>query len=401
MSKTRHITTPKGFVAAGVACGVKAGGKKDLAIIAAQRDAAGAIVTTQNQVVGAAITWCRKVLPQGHGRVRGIVINAGNANTSTGRGGERDAATMAAATATQLGTSPEKVLVASTGVIGETLPITKIRNGIAAAGGKLGNRNDRAALQAMMTTDTVEKSAVAKIRIGGRAVTVAGVVKGSGMIAPNMATMIAVLTTDAPVTSAALHKTLTPAVAKSFNTITVDGDTSTSDIAVLLASGAAGGMAITVRSGQFKTFARAVELVCGRLARAVVADGEGATKVIDITVRGARNAAEAQAAAKSVANSLLVKCAIGGGDPNFGRIAAALGKSAAKVVTDKLRITVGGMCVFSRASARKFDLNKAARLLRRREVKIICDLGLGRGTYTALTCDLTKRYVTINAQYHT
>ncbi|MCK4277451.1 MAG: bifunctional ornithine acetyltransferase/N-acetylglutamate synthase, partial [Phycisphaerae bacterium] len=197
MAKTRHITTPKGFVAAGAACGLKAGGKKDLAIIAGRRDAAAAIVTTQNQVVGAAITWCRKVLPQGHGRVRGIVINAGNANTCTGRRGERDAARMAAATAKQLGTSVEKILVASTGVIGETLPIAEIRNGIAAAGGKLGKGNDRAALEAIMTTDTVEKSAIAKIRVGGRPVTVAGVVKGSGMIGPNMATMIAVLTTDA------------------------------------------------------------------------------------------------------------------------------------------------------------------------------------------------------------
>jgi glutamate N-acetyltransferase/amino-acid N-acetyltransferase len=292
-------------------------------------------------------------------------------------------------------------MVASTGVIGHRLPMAKVRAGIAAAASRLGRENDAAALRGIMTTDTREKSAVVRARIGGRAVTVAGIVKGSGMIAPSMATMIALITTDAVVWPPVLHKALRAAAARTFNAITVDSDTSTSDTVVVLASGAAGGKAVKPGTPGWRRFAAALAEVCGELARAVVIDGEGATKLVEVAVRGARSDAEAKLAAKSVADSPLVKTAVHGGDPNWGRIAAALGKSAAKVVAEKLRIRIGGVVVFSAGSGRKFDLKKVERHLAGRKVSIDCDLGLGGGRFTALTCDLSREYVAINADYHT
>jgi glutamate N-acetyltransferase/amino-acid N-acetyltransferase len=401
MSRSRHITLPRGFTAAGVRCGVKVSGKEDLAVIAADRDAAAAIVTTQNQVVGAPVIWCRKILPRGYGKLRGIVINSGGSNVCTGRSGLKDAATMATETAKQLGTKPQKILVASTGVIGQRLDIAKIRTGIAAAARTLGTKNDPLALRAIMTTDTREKSAVETVRIGGKKVTVAGMAKGSGMIAPSMATMIALLTTDAAVSPPALHRALKAAVAGSFNTITIDSDTSTSDIVVVFASGAAGNKTLTARSPELRKFTAAMEEVCKKLARMIVADGEGATKVIEITVRGARSAVDAEIAAKSVANSPLVKCAVHGCDPNWGRIVMALGKSPAKIDPQKLSVKIGPHTVFSRGGPRNFDEEKVSRYLRGSVVCIACELGLARGTYTALTCDLSREYVTINAEYRT
>jgi len=401
MSKIRHITLPSGFVAAGVACGIKSSGKKDLGIFAARYDAAAAVITTDNQVVGAPVVWCRKLLPRGYGKVRGIVINSGNSNVCAGTSGQKDAKTMATETARHLGTAPEKILVASTGIIGQPLPMAKVRRGIAAAAAKLSTGNDSAALRAIMTTDTREKYAVLRTTLGGKKITLAGIVKGSGMIAPSLATMIALITTDAVVSPAALHKALISAGRVSFNTITVDSDTSPSDTVVVLASGAAGNKTITAGSSAFKKFSAALEKLCCRLARAVVADGEGATKVIEIEVRGARSAAEAQIAAKAVANSPLLKCAIHGGDPNWGRVVVALGKSAAKIIPARLSVSIAGVTVFARGAAGKFNAEKLAKRLSGESVKILCDLGLSRGSYTALSCDLSRRYVTINAHYHT
>jgi len=401
MSKVRHITLPGGFVAAGVKCGIKASGSEDLAIIAAEDNAAGAIVLTRNQVIGAPIAWCRKILPKGYGPVRGIVINAGCSNVCTGKVGLRDAETMARDAARRLGCEAENVLVASTGIIGHRLPMTKVRKGIADAAANLGTRNDAAALRAIMTTDTREKSAVIQTRIGGKQVTLAGFVKGSGMIAPSMATMIGVITTDAAVSPAALHKALTSAVATTFNAITVDCDTSTSDTVAVLASGCAGNRRIVAGSREYRRFAEALAELCAELARAVVGDGEGATKVIDIAVTRARSAAEAEIAAKAVANSPLFKCAMHGADPNWGRIAAALGKSAAKIDPQKLTIKIGGATIFARGTGRKFDVAKVRRHLHGTQIVVACDLGMGTGCYTAVTCDLSREYITINADYHT
>ena len=401
MTTSRHITLPAGFTAAGVACGIKGSGNPDVAIVASDRDAAAAIVTTRNQVVGAPIIRSRRILPTGCGRLRAIVINAGNSNVCTGKGGLRDADAMAAQTAKLIGTQPDKVLVASTGIIGHRLPMDKVRKGIAAAAGSLGTRNDSATLQAIMTTDTREKSAVVQTRIDGKLVTIAGIAKGSGMIAPSMATMIAVVTTDAAVTPAALGKALRAAVGVSFNAVTVDSDTSTSDTVIVLGNARAGNRPISTRSVGYGKFAAALKEVCVELSRQIVADGEGATKVIEIAVRGARSSAEAEIAAKSVANSPLLKCAVHGCDPNWGRIVVALGKSAAKVDPASLRVKIGTTTVFARGGPRPFDPKKVSKYLAGDNVMISCDLGLGKGAFTALTCDLSREYVTINADYHT
>ncbi len=396
-----HITKPRGFVAAGVKCGIKTSGREDLAILACRHDAAAAILTTRNQVFGEPVRYCRKVLPKGFGRCRAVVINAGCSNVCTGPAGYRDAAAMAAQTARLLGTTADKVLVASTGLIGQRLPMAKIHAGITAAAGALGRDHDAAALRAIMTTDTREKYAVARTVLGGKTVTVAGMIKGSGMIAPSMATMIGVLTTDAAIRPAVLHKALTSAVQHSLNAVTVDGDTSTSDVIFLLASGLAGNRPVTFGSTGFRKFLAALSDVCGRLARAVAADGEGATKLIEVTVAGARSAGEAEIAAKSIANSPLFKCAVHGEDPNWGRIAVALGKSSAKVDPNKLTIRIGGVTVFSRGSPAAFDTSVLRRHLKGKTVTVDCNLHLGKGRYTAFTCDLSREYVTINADYPT
>jgi glutamate N-acetyltransferase / amino-acid N-acetyltransferase len=401
MNNARHITVPKGFRAAGVACGIKASENRDLAVITSDSDASTAIVTTKNQIVGAPITWCRKILPRQYGKTRGIVINAGIANVCTGKRGLDDARTMARETARRLGTEPEKILVASTGIIGHHLPMGKIKRGIAQATGSLGLRGDAHVAEAIMTTDTRRKSALVTLNIGGKSATIAGIAKGSGMIAPSMATMISAITTDVAISPAALKKALSASVTTSFNAITVDSDTSTSDIVAVLASGRAGNPQLTAKSKLYTRFASALHEVCSELARAIATDGEGATKLIAVTVRGAQNDRQAEIAAKSVANSPLFKCAVHGCDPNWGRIAMALGKSSAKIVPEKLTIRIGETLVFKQGIPTKFNAKTVSKYLSAGEVDIVCDLKLAKGTFKALTCDLTKDYVTINADYHT
>ncbi len=401
MSTIRHITLPGGFSAGAVHCGIKSTSQEDLTILACQADASAAILTTTNQVVGAPVLWLRRIMPRGCGKARGMVVNSGCSNVCTGPRGLADAEAMARLTGRLLGCQAGKVLVASTGIIGHRLPMDKVRAGIAAAAARLGQANDAAALRGIMTTDTREKSAVVQTRIGGKTITVAGIVKGSGMIAPSMATMIALITTDARVAPADLHKALITAAARSFNAITVDSDTSTSDTVAVFASGAAGNKPLKPGSGDYDKFQAALSEVCYELARSVVVDGEGATKLVEIAVSGARGDAEAKIAAKSVADSPLFKCAIHGGDPNWGRIAAALGKSTAKVDPDKLKIKIGGVTIFARGAGRKFDLPKVQAHLAGKEITVACDIGLGKGSFTALTCDLSREYITINADYHT
>ena len=401
MSTIRHITLPGGFSAGAVHCGIKSTSQEDLTILACTAEASAAIMTTTNQVVGAPVLWLRQIMPRGYGKARGIVVNSGCSNVCTGARGLADAEAMARLTGRLLGCEAEKILVASTGIIGHHMQMDKVRAGIAAAAARLGQTSDVAALRGIMTTDTREKSAVVQMRIGGKKVTVAGIVKGSGMIAPSMATMIALITTDARVAPADLHKALVAAAARSFNAITVDSDTSTSDTVAVFASGAAANKPLRPGSADYDKFQVALSEVCYELARSVVVDGEGATKLVEIAVSGARNDAEARLAAKSVADSPLFKCAIHGGDPNWGRIAAALGKSAAKVDPGKLKIKIGGVTIFARGAGRKFDLPKVEAHLAGKEIKVACELGLGKGSFTALTCDLSREYITINADYHT
>jgi glutamate N-acetyltransferase/amino-acid N-acetyltransferase len=392
---------PAGFTAAGVKAAIKTNGLEDVTIVAGDADCAAAVVTTRNQVFGEPVRYVRQILPKGHGTVRAMVVNSGCSNVATGKGGFTDAREMAARTAKLLGSSPAKVLVASTGIIGHRLPMEKIRRGIDAAAKALSRDNDMAALRGIMTTDTREKYAVVQTRIGGRQVTLGGMVKGSGMIAPSMATMIGVVTTDAAIGSAALHKALLAAVGVSFNAITVDSDTSTSDTVAVLASGAAGNAPIKPGTREYAALAAALAEVCSALARAVVIDGEGATKLITVSVRGARSDAEARVAAGSVANSPLFKCAVHGGDPNWGRIVCALGKSAAKVDPARLRVKIGSHAVFSRGMPVAFDVKALEKHLAAKEVLVEADLGLGKGASAVLTCDLSREYIAINADYHT
>lgn len=405
MSIVRHITIPKGFVAGASACGIKPSGKVDLAVIAGKADLAGAVVTTSNQIIGAPIQWIRSILPRGCGKVRGMVINAGNSNVCTGKAGLRDAKTMAELTARAIDTSAEKVLVASTGVIGQALSMAKVRRGIAQATASLGVRNDSAFVQAIMTTDLREKSALVQTTIDRKPITIAGVVKGSGMISPSLATMIAVITTDAAISPAVLKKALKDAARSSFNAVSVDTDQSTSDVVALLASGLAGNKTIKAGTTGYKKFKKTLQEVCDELAWSIAADGEGATRVIRVMVRGAKTQADAEIAAKSVANSPLVKTAMHGADPNWGRIAMALGKSSAKVRAETLTIKLGGAAglvkVFARGAGWGFDEKRASELISGKEVYIDCNLGLGKGSFTALTCDLSQEYITINAEYTT
>ena len=401
MSRTRHITLPQGFVASGITCGIKASGKPDLAILAANATSAGAFVTTTNQIIGAPVQHIRTLFPKGHGRMRAIVINSGNSNVCTGKTGLRDAATMGKLTAKQVGCPMEEVLVASTGVIGHKLPMDKIKAGIVQAGESLSLRNDDAAAKAILTTDLSPKTAVVQVNIDGVKITVAGIAKGSGMIAPSLATMIAALTTDAKITPALLHKLLKQAVHPTFNAVTVDSDTSTSDTVAILASGAAGGAAVKANTPAYKKLLAAVTEVCDALAYAIVADGEGATRVAHIVVKGAANDAEAELAAKSVANSPLVKTALHGADPNWGRFAMALGKSPAKVVAETLTIKVGPHKVFAKGTGCRFDEKAASKAMQEAELTVTCNLGLGKGTFTAHTCDLSREYIAINADYTT
>jgi glutamate N-acetyltransferase/amino-acid N-acetyltransferase len=401
MVHARHITLPKGFLAAGVACGIKPSGKKDLAVIASEADCNVAFVTTSNQITGAPIQYVRKTWPRGYGKARGFVINAGVSNVCTGKAGLRDATTMAKLAAKHIGATGGKMLVASTGVIGVPLPMAKVRKGIDQACESLSRHNDAAALEAIMTTDTKPKSAVVMTKLGGKDVTVAGIVKGSGMIAPSLATMIGVITTDAAVAPNLLHRALKNAAYDTFNAVTVDSDQSTSDIVAAFASGRADHAPIQAGTSAYTKFAKALHEVCMELARGIAADGEGATRLIEVAVTGAKNQRDAEIAAKSVADSPLVKTAVHGADPNWGRIAMALGKSAAKIIAEKLTIRIAGQKVFAKGKGCTFHEKTLSRLLKQDVVQIQCDLGQGRGVYTALTCDLSKDYVTINADYTT
>ena len=399
MSNIRHITLPGGFVAAGVKCGIKASGNPDLAIIAGAAPVSAAVMTTSNQVVGAPVLWCRKALPRGFGRIRGMVINAGCSNVCTGAEGRKNAAAMAAQAAKGLGATAGEVLVASTGIIGHQLPMAKVRIGIADALGQLGTRLDQTVIRSIMTTDTREKSAVVQVRIGGKCVTLAGIIKGAGMIAPHLATMICVVTTDADIAPTLLNKLWREAVSGTVNAVTVDSDESTSDTAVIMASGASGA---TVAAGATtKKFAQALHELLNELAMAMARDGEGATKLVVIRVSGAVNDAQARIAALSVANSPLFKCAVHGGDPNWGRILCALGKSSAKVDQDRATVSLGGVKVFVKGTPQKYDLKAVETHLAGTTVEVDANLALGKGQFTAYTCDFSREYITINADYHT
>ena len=397
MSEGQGVTFARGFVAGAVAAGVKHEGatRLDVAVIASTAEhchAAG--VFTTNQVIAAPCLLSKKHLGKGH--LRGIVVNSGNANACTGPQGERDAAAMAAAGAELLQLEPQDIGVASTGVIGVPLPMDRIAPAIGRIKLSVAGWDDVS--RAILTTDTRPKIAHREVVLTDGTVRIGGIAKGAGMIHPNMATLLTFVTTDAHIDGAALRPMLRSAADDSFNAISVDGDTSTNDTLLVLANGASG---VRVGAVDGSTFLDALTAVCLDLARAVVADGEGVTTVFEVRLTGAASESDARAAARTITTSNLVKTAIHGADPNWGRILAAAGRSGAKVDAARATVRIGGVAVFEKGAPRPCDASSVRALLEKAEIAIEVDLGLGESTGRAWGTDLSAEYVRINADYTT
>ena len=393
------VTAPAGFSASGTKAGIKHD-KKDLALIVADRPCAAAGVFTLNAVKAAPVLLCRERLrkcPQ----ARAIVVNSGNANACTGPRGRADAEATAAAAAAALAIGTEQVLVCSTGTIGIPLPLAKIKAGLPAAAAALSRAGGGEAARAIMTTDTVPKQAAVRLRIGGREVTLGAMAKGAGMIAPNMATLLVFITTDAAVGSGALRAALSSAVSKSFNRILVDGDQSTNDTVLCLASGLAGNRPVARSGADWKIFEAALTAVCRKLAAMIVGDGEGVTKVVTINVAGAASEADARKVARAIGHSLLVKTSWFGADPNWGRVICAVGYSGARVAPEKICIAYNGRAAVENGMATGMAHSALQKIISQSEFAIEVNLNMGRGTYSLLTCDLSLDYVKINADYMT
>jgi glutamate N-acetyltransferase/amino-acid N-acetyltransferase len=390
------VTLPRGFQASGVHCGIKKS-RPDLALIVSEKQAQAAGVFTSNLVKAAPVLVTMEHLESGFAGA--IVVNSGNANACTGETGLRDARTMAAETAAALGISPQEVLVASTGVIGKALPIDDVRKGIRIAASRLSPRGSGDAAQAILTTDRTTKEIALIGRICGRDVSIGGICKGSGMIHPNMATMLGFITTDVAITPVMLKKALVQSVDESFNMITVDGDTSTNDMVLAMANGLAGNTVIDEEGLDFCEFCRGLRAVTAFLAKMIVKDGEGATKFVEVRVVGADTVEAARRIAKTVASSNLVKTAIFGADPNWGRILAAAGRAGVDFHPDLTDVYIGDVLVACSGKANGFDEAGARSVLAERNIEITIDLNIGNRTASAWTCDLTYDYVKINASY--
>jgi len=394
------ITAVPGILAAGVAAGIKPSGKKDLALIYSSAPARAAAIFTTNQVKGAPV-----IVSQEHirdGRAQAIVASAGCSNVCTGEQGVKDAREMTKTVGELLRIKPNQVLIASTGVIGQPLPMDRIRAALPKLVKGLSPQGGRHAAEAIMTTDTRPKEAAVRLEVNGRPITIGGIAKGVGMIEPHLATMFCFLATDAMVAVDALPRVLKRSADASINRITVDGDQSTSDTVALLANGLAENAPLERGSRGLREFAHGLDAIVARLAHMLVADGEGATKVVEVAVSGARTRRDALVAARSVANSPLVKTAINGADPNWGRIMMALGKSSARVVQDKVSIRFGDEVLVEkgmlRAGAR---VDRIRALMGEATYAIGIDLGLGGGRETVWTSDLSEEYVRINGKYTT
>jgi glutamate N-acetyltransferase/amino-acid N-acetyltransferase len=396
------VCAPLGFRAGTAAAGIRDGDRSrdDIAVVMSDRPCAAAGVFTQNLVKAAPVVISQLTLRRGT-PIHAVVLNAGNANACTGAQGLRDALRMCALTASAVGRDPVEVVVCSTGVIGRPLPMERVAEGLRAAARNLSRDAGERAARAIMTTDTVSKTASAGFAVDGVEHHVGGMAKGAGMIHPNMATLLAVVTTDADVAPADLQALLGEVAESSFNSITVDGDTSTNDTLFALASGAAGGPMLRPGEPGFEAFREALLGVCESLAEQVIADAEGATKHFRVSVSGAREDAEARLAARTVAVSPLVKTAVHGADPNWGRIVMALGRSGAHFSLDRVRVTIAGTTVFEHGAPPVTDLSPVVAALQQPRSEIDIDLGAGDGRGHAWGCDLTAGYVRINAEYTT
>ncbi len=390
------VTAPLGFRAAAVASGVKPD-RLDLALLVADASCTAAGVFTTNLAQAAPVLVSREHLAGG--RARAIVVNAGCANAATGEAGLADAREMAEMVAHTVGCPVEEVLVASTGVIGVRLPMERVRAGIAEAGRRISRHGGADAARAIMTTDTRPKEVAVEFPVGGSTCVLGGMGKGAGMVAPSLATMLAFFTTDAAVEASLLHRALGEAVGESLNRITVDGDTSTNDCAVVLASGARPAPAVDPEGGDFDAFRRALTEAARQLARMLVADGEGVTRIAEVRIEGARTPAEADRIARTVAESPLVKTALHGGDPNWGRVLAAAGRAGVAFDVSRVSIWIGDVHVAASGAARDYDERTAAAAMREDPVRLRVRLGEGEAAGWMWTSDFSHGYVDINAHY--
>ena len=394
------ITTPRGFRAGGTYAGIKtyAEDKMDVGLLLSDAPCAAAGVFTRSSIVSPSVTVNREILAAGH-RLRGLVVNSGIANAGVGEQGYIDAQEMGALAANAMGVRPDEALVFSTGIIGVELPMTLIKSGVESVQLSPGGGNSLA--RAMMTTDTHPKEAAVSVEIGGATVHIGGVAKGSGMIHPNMATMLAFVATDAAIDQPLLRRMLPEVADRSLNMLTVDGDSSTNDSLVVLANGAAGNAVIAEGTPEAAAFQEALLYVCVELTRQLARDGEGATHLLVVEIAGAQDDDDARRAARTIASSLLVKSAVYGADPNWGRLLAALGRSQAAAVESQIAMFINGVCIMDEGKPIPFHKDAVVAQMRGDEVTFRIELNLGKGQATAWGCDLTEEYVVINSAYTT
>ncbi len=397
----KTITAPQGFMAAGVKCGIKVSGKPDMALLVCPTGATAAAVFTTNKITSAAVEVSREHARSA--RVYAVVVNSGCANACTGKLGLANARKMCELTAAEMGIEPDQVLVASTGVIGHQLPMEKVTDGITRAAAALSDspRAGLAFAHAIMTTDTKCKQAFRQIMLSRKPVRIAGTVKGAGMIGPNMATTLLFVTTDVAISKPLLGKAFKEAIGSSLNRLTVDGHQSTNDTGILLASGMAGNQRITGPGASYRKFLGALTDLCTDLVHQMALDAEGATRMFKVVVKGAATQADAVKAARAVADYPLFKCAVHGGDPNWGRIICAVGSSGVALDPQRLSCKLDDLYVFRNGTPTHFDVRQAARIISQRQHTITVDLGVGQAGDFYYGCDLSAGYVHINADYHT
>ncbi len=393
------VTSPRGFRAGATSAHIKerGGSVLDLGMLCSEVSCTMASVFTTNRIKAAPIVWCQEQVSRR--RVQALVVNSGCANAFTGEEGLEDAARMAELTAEKTGLKAEEVLVSSTGVIGTRLPMERIKDGIEQI--TLSRDGGHKLARAIMTTDTVPKETALTCQVDGGKFTIGGIAKGSGMIHPELATLLCFLTTDANMERGFLRQALKKAVDVSFNMVSIDGDTSPNDMVLIMANGLSGGEPISEGTGQAEVFEQALGEVCIYLAKSVARDGEGATKLIEVKVGGARSVAEARQAARTIVTSPLVKAAIHGSDPNWGRIITALGYSGVEFEPDKIGLSIGNICLVKDGHQLPFGRKEIIKVLDGAEVKVGLKLNLGEAKATAWGCDLSEEYVTINSQYTT
>lgn len=396
---TQGVTFAKGFTAAGVKAGIKKSGNLDVAVIYTKTQAVVAGTFTQNKVAAAPVYVSKEVVATG--TAHAIVANAGCANACTGQQGLDDAHKMAQIAADELGVNADDVIVGSTGVIGVNLPMDKLEAGIKDAVANLSADGSDNAGRAIITTDTHSKSVTCEFELSGKTVRMGAIAKGSGMIRPNMATMLCYITTDIAIDQALLQKAVSGCVEKSFNMISVDGDMSTNDMVIVLANGEANNAKITEENADYQIFFDKLMMLCTELAKQIAADGEGASKFLTINVKGAKSFADAKTVGMAIANSPLVKTAFFGEDPNWGRVICAVGYSGADMVPEKTVVKFGGITIFANGTGATYDEKALAHVMKEKDIVIDIELNMGQADATVWSCDLSYEYVKINGEYHT